>query len=285
MEEKGKIFVGPAGWSYPDWKDTVFSGTRGKVDALEFMSTYFDTIEINSTFYRVFPEGTVRAWTKRVRNDGSFLFTVKLYRGFTHDPSILTNSDRSLMVKVLEILQETGLLGAALAQFPYRFHNTKENRKYLVNLRATLPSEIPLFVEFRHRSWLHRAVEAFMRELGIGFCNIDQPQVSFSLPLTSIVTIPLGYLRCHGRNTETWFGEKSSRDSRYFYRYRREELSEIAKTALAIASRTERTFVVFNNHFKGNEVFDAMDFSEMLNTKRKHWPSWWKAISESLRKE
>lgn len=279
MEQHGtKIFVGPAGWSYPDWKETVFAGIKGRVDALEFISSYFDTIEINSTFYRIPSDHAVRSWIRRVRNDGSFLFTVKLYRGFTHDPSDLTDDDHYSMMKVLNTIQTANLLGAVLVQFPYRFHNTRENRKYLIGLRNKFP-ELPLVVEFRHRSWLGNAVEVFLKELNLGFCNIDQPQVSFSLPLTSIATTSIGYLRCHGRNKETWFGEKSTRDSRYFYRYRLEELFEISEIARAVAAKTEKTFVIFNNHFKGNEVFDAMEFSNMMKPGEKSWPSWWKIVS------
>jgi uncharacterized protein YecE (DUF72 family) len=279
-----RVFIGPAGWSYADWRNTVFSGIGGRVDALKFISSYFDAIEINSTFYRIPSRSTVESWTKRVRREGSFLFSVKLYRGFTHDPTITTYKDHHSMMEVVEVLRDKALLGAVLAQFPYRFHNTRDNRKYIAELRAKFP-DIPLVVEFRHRSWLHRAVETFLRELNLGFCNIDQPQVSFSLPLTDIVTTSVGYLRCHGRNKNTWFGEKSNRDSRYFYRYRYEELRELVDTAQSIASKAEKTFVIFNNHFKGNEVFDAMEFADMLGLGNKPWPEWWLSASKLSRED
>jgi len=283
-QHQGRIFVGPAGWSYADWRDTVFAGVKGRVDALKFMSSYFDTIEINSTFYRIPSRSTVESWTKRVRHAavrGSFLFTVKLYRGFTHDPTIVTQNDYDAMMEVFGVLQDNNLLGAVLAQFPYRFHNTHDNRKYLAELRSRFP-DLPLVVEFRHRSWLHRAVELFLKELDLGFCNIDQPQVSFSIPLTDIVTTSIGYLRCHGRNVENWFGEKSNRDSRYFYRYSYDELREIADKAQSIATRADRTFVIFNNHFKGNEVFDAMEFASMVGLGDRDWPGWWLSASKQV---
>ncbi|MGC8720602.1 MAG: DUF72 domain-containing protein, partial [Thermodesulforhabdaceae bacterium] len=263
MSQQGRILIGPAGWSYQDWKTTVFAGIKSKIDALEFISSYFDTVEINSTFYRIPSISTVKSWTRRVRQDGSFLFTLKLYRGFTHDPAIIAKNDRASMNRVCETLQAAGLLGAVLAQFPYRFHNTQENRKYLADLRSDFP-DLPMVVEFRHRSWLHRAVQSFLRDLSLGFCNIDQPEVSYSIPLTSIVTTSIGYVRCHGRNVENWFGKESTRDSRYFYRYRPEELGEIASVARKIAQETERTFVIFNNHYKGNEIFDAVSFAKIM---------------------
>lgn len=279
MSREAKIFVGPAGWSYQDWKTTVFAGLKGKIDALEFISSHFSSIEINSTFYRIPSGSNVKSWIKRVPQDGSFLFTVKLYRGFSHDPASLGSDDRTAMINVCEKLHEAGLLGAVLTQFPYRFHNTQENRKYLADLRAAF-SELPMVVEFRHKSWLHQAVQSFLKELNLGFCNIDQPQVSFSIPLTSIVTTPIGYLRCHGRNSEHWFGKESSRDLRYFYRYRPDELKEIAQVAKKIAQETERTFVIFNNHYMGNEIFDAVQFVKIMGLGEKQWPQWWIIESE-----
>ena len=91
-----------------------------------------------------------------------------------------------------------GKLGVLLAQFPYSFHNTEENRAYLVQLKAALP-EFPLAVEVRHRSWQQRAVREFLEAAGLDFCNIDQPMVSYPMGATRWVTGTRGYLRCHGR--------------------------------------------------------------------------------------
>ncbi len=270
-----RIYIGPAGWSYPDWKTTVLREVKPPLDPLTFMSTLFNVVEINNTFYRIPSLRAVDTWIHKIHHNKAFLFTVKLYRPITHDPTAFTSRDRRAVEESLERLQKADRLGAVLAQFPYRFHNTKTNRQYLVHLRSIFP-EIPLVVEFRHRSWLQRAVTAFLAEIGLSFCNIDQPQVSFSLPLTEIVTLPtVSYLRCHGRNAAHWFGPESNRDTRYHYRYKEGELRELAAIVNALADRTEKLFVIFNNHYMGNEVFDAMTLAHMLGLAKNAWPPWW----------
>ena len=71
-------------------------------------------------------------------------------------------------------LLSAGRLGVLLAQFPYSFHNTEENRAYLVKLTEVFGA-FPLAVEVRHRSWQQRAVREFLSKIGVDFCNIDQP--------------------------------------------------------------------------------------------------------------
>lgn len=269
-----QIYVGPAGWSYPDWKNTVFpSNISQNFDPIRFLSKYFDIVEINTTFYRIPPVKNIINWIKRVEDRYRFLFTVKAYRGFSHEPGSLTRDDISAFNACIAQLEQKGRLGAVLVQFPYRFHQNFENRKYIIKIRQDL-TQWPLIFEFRHRSWFHPAILEFLRELNIGFCAIDQPAVSASVPLVAKTTSSIGYVRCHGRNREHWFDPEGNRDMRYNYHYKKEELEEIANIAMTMISSIERLFVVFNNHFKGNEVFDAAHFTELIKGKRL-WPKWW----------
>lgn len=275
MEKTCRIFIGPAGWSYPDWKKSVYPpNLPSNFDPLVFICRYFDTLEINVTFYRIPSEKTVAGWCSKVQDRPEFLFTVKAYRGFSHEPDSLSQKDIKAFNTILDYLSRRERLGAVLVQFPYRFHQTYENRKHLVRLKQLL-HEWPIVAEFRHRSWLNRAVQDFLSELKIGFCTVDQPNISASLPLVPTVTSPTGYIRCHGRNRENWFGPSSDRDSRYHYRYSKEEIFQIVEVAKEIATRTEQLFVIFNNHFQGNEVFDAAYFSEIMGISRS-WPQWWR---------
>ena len=71
-------------------------------------------------------------------------------------------------------------LGAILMQFPISFQNTPDNRQHVVQLQRKF-SEYPLVIEVRHRSWADESVLDFLSELGIGFCNIDQPLLGKAL--------------------------------------------------------------------------------------------------------
>ncbi|MHC4645468.1 MAG: DUF72 domain-containing protein, partial [Planctomycetota bacterium] len=77
------IYIGIAGWSYPDWNGIVY--TKAKIDQLEYVSRFVDCIEINSTFYRPPFEKTTRSWLQRTSKRPGFFFTAKLHRDFTHE--------------------------------------------------------------------------------------------------------------------------------------------------------------------------------------------------------
>jgi uncharacterized protein YecE (DUF72 family) len=150
-----------------------------------------------------------------------------------------------------------------LLQFPYRFHHTDDNRTHLRRL-AEVFRAYPLVLEVRHRSWDRPEVYAFLAELGMGFCNVDQPQVSYSLGLTEHVTSSVGYLRLHGRNAAAWFAEDSDAAARYDYRYMAEELAALVGVAEAISARARETYLITNNHFRGQAALNALELRHQL---------------------
>jgi uncharacterized protein YecE (DUF72 family) len=150
-----------------------------------------------------------------------------------------------------------------LAQFPYSFHNTEENRAYLVDLKRRF-EEFPVAVEVRHRSWQQGAVREFLTEIGVDFCNIDQPQVSYSLGRTAWATGPLGYLRAHGRHREKWFEFGDDREARYDYLYGPEELADLAVRVRELLERAPEVYVIFNNHPRGQAVANALEIAHLL---------------------
>ena len=255
--------IGLAGWSYPDWKGRVYPAKppRG-FDPLAYLAGYFDTIEINSTFYRIPTVKTIRDWASRVAGNPGFKFTAKLPQAFTHirQPNA---QDEAALKAALAPLHEAGRLGALLLQFPYAFHHTPANRAYLHQLVQRF-RDYPLVLEVRHRSWDVPSVYEFLRESGVGFCNIDQPQVSYSLGLTQQVTSAIGYLRLHGRNTATWFQDNANRDARYDYLYSAPELEEITEALLHIAAQARDVYLIANNHFRGQAALNALDVRHRL---------------------
>jgi uncharacterized protein YecE (DUF72 family) len=149
-------------------------------------------------------------------------------------------------------------LGALLLQFPYRFHDTQDNRQWLQHLSEVF-QDYHLVLEVRHRSWDRPKVYEWLVELGMGFCNVDQPQVSYSLGLTARVTSAVGYLRLHGRNAAAWFPEDSNAAERYNYRYAREELEALQEITEALSRRAQETYLITNNHFRGQAAFNALE--------------------------
>jgi uncharacterized protein YecE (DUF72 family) len=258
QETSHRIRIGPAGWSYPDWEGQVYPKPKPRgFDPLGYLAQYFETIEINSTFYRIPSPTMTKQWAQRVAEHPDFRFTAKLWQGFTHEGQAST-IDEAAFREAMAPLHEAEKLGAVLLQFPYRFHHTPENRAYLQRLADAFRA-YPLVLEIRHRSWDRPPLYDFLRELGLGFCNIDQPQVSYSIGLTRVVTSPIGYLRLHGRNAAAWFAEDSRRDRRYDYRYTDEELDELVDVAQVIAQRARDTYLITNNHFRGQAALNALE--------------------------
>jgi len=255
------IRIGPAGWSYRDWAGVVYPAGAGRdFDRLSYLAEYFDTIEINVTFYR-FPEARIcRQWAARTGNNPGFRFTAKLHRNFTHDWSSAGPDDPADYKRGIEPLREADRLGAILAQFPYSFHYTADNRRYLGRLAERF-SEYRLVIEVRHRSWDRPDVFQFLRDHGLGYCAIDQPRVSRSiLPLNS-VTSPVGYVRLHGRNVRDWFRRSAGRDERYNYLYSPAEIEEWRDRIDRTAPRAEEFYVIANNHFRGQAACNALQLA------------------------
>jgi uncharacterized protein YecE (DUF72 family) len=263
----GRILVGPAGWSYRDWEGQVYPKPKPRgFDPLRYLAQYFDTIEINSTFYRVPEPKATRQWVDRVTDHAAFRFTAKLWQGFTHEGQASTQ-DEAAFRRAMDPLHEAGRLGAVLLQFPYRFHHTQGNRQRVRHLAEAFQA-YPLVLEVRHRSWDQPEVYAFLSELGVGFCNIDQPQVSYSIGLTDHVTSPVGYLRLHGRNAAAWFAEGGESIERYNYRYASGELEALQEITESLSRRARETYLITNNHFRGQAAFNALELRARLRRAR-----------------
>ena len=159
-----QVRIGPAGWSYDDWKGIVYPrGAGSKFDPLQYLANYFDTIEINNTFYRPPSPSASRSWARRVSHNDRFKFSAKLYQRFTHEGGAATAEDEKSYRAGIDPLAEEGKLGAILIQFPWSFKNTDEDRMHLNKLINRF-SDYPLVVELRHASWNQPEVYEWLQE-------------------------------------------------------------------------------------------------------------------------
>jgi uncharacterized protein YecE (DUF72 family) len=262
----GRVRIGPAGWSYPDWFGYVYPSPRPKAfHEATYLAEFFDTIEINTTFYHPLRQEHAASWIERVANNPAFLFTAKLWQKFTHDPSATDEDERAVRAG-FDILRKAEKLGAVLLQFPFSFHHSKETVSYLVALLKRF-ADYPLVVEVRHASWQSNEALALLRERHTGFCNIDQPIIGRSLEPSSESTSPVGYVRLHGRRYDTWFSDDpaSPAHERYNYLYSVEELDPWVSRIRHVLKHSPNTFVVTNNHFQGKAVVNALQLISILN--------------------
>ena len=262
-QAKGCVRVGPAGWSYDDWKGIVYPPHMPKsLHPLSLLSEWFDAVEVNSTFYRPPDAKYCASWIKKTAANPRFRFTVKLWERFTHKRETEPSQDEvRTFIDGIDPLAKEGRLGAILIQFPWSFKRTPENRAWLARI-IDMFSAYPLAVEIRHASWDRPEVFHAFTERGVAFCNIDQPIFSDSIKPTDHVTARVGYVRLHGRNHDDWFREDAGRDDRYNYLYSEAELKPWIEKIEQIRNQAEEVYCITNNHYRGQAVVNAFEIQD-----------------------
>jgi uncharacterized protein YecE (DUF72 family) len=262
---KAEIRVGPAGWSYADWNGIVYPAHRPRdFHEANYLAGFFDTIEINTSFYQPLRPQFATQWLARVAANPRFVFTAKLWQKFTHEGGTTAQDVQAVCVG-FDPLHQAGKLGAVLLQFPFSFHHSPEN---LARLEQILDSfrDYPLVVEVRHASWSQKEFYELLHQRGVGFCNIDQPVIGRSIQPSERATSPVGYIRLHGRRYDTWFTDDPTAppEERYNYLYSQAELEPWAERIRHVAEHTRTTFVVTNNHYQGKAIVNALQLIHLL---------------------
>jgi len=258
---KVDVRVGTSGYSFDDWRGRFYPETTGKRNMLDYYVTQFRTVEINSTYYRI-PHPAVMANIVKKVPDG-FDFMVKVPQSFTHRRTEL-DSDLAMYLETLLPMAETGKLAGLLAQFPYSFKFSNDGLDYLTTLRQALAS-YPLFVEFRHNSWVNRSMYDRLRSDRIGYVCVDEPELPGLLKPDIFGTTGTAYIRLHGRNAQQWW---VGGPLRYDYSYTDDELrqwkAKIDK--LTAKKQISSVYVYFNNCHLGQAAANAIDFDAMLHS-------------------
>jgi uncharacterized protein YecE (DUF72 family) len=269
------LYCGPSGWSYPHWNGVVYPRLKPRgFHALEDLSTYFDAVEINTSFYQSIKPELASLWVKKVEHNLKFLFTVKLGRRFTHERS-LSPPEIAHFKEGLWPFHRARKLGCVLMQFPWTFRYTEENRTFLIALRRAF-HEFPLVAEMRHSSWMHEEALGTLIDYRIGFANIDQAPYTKAMPPASLLTSRIGYVRLHGRNPQHWereFGRPARATAAHDYLYSPAELEEWKKRVEQIQQHAATTFVFANNDAAGKSVVNALQFAQILGDDRRRAPA------------
>jgi uncharacterized protein YecE (DUF72 family) len=264
----GRIYIGIAGWSYPDWKGIVYTDT--KQDQLKFISGLVDCVEINSTFYRPPDEKNVNSWLAKTVDKKDFFFTAKLHRDITHEGKLEAETIKQFHDGFAPMLS-ANKLKTLLAQFKYDFDDTNQNRSRLSEITEAFGGAFNIAVEVRHKSWQMPDTLKFLKSLGVSVCNLDYPigPMSFDMQLCRIGAA--GYFRMHGRNAEKWF-TKSTRDETYNYYYSEKELAQIKHRIDEIAKAFRTLTVITNNHYRGAELANALELKCLLTGEKQFVP-------------
>jgi len=271
MTYQAKLYIGTSGWSYPKGEGTWigYFYPKGKINELEYYSQFFNTVEVNSSFYRPpNPEYTYN-WARRVPED--FLFTVKLWQKFTHPKmyeeatgreAVISQQDVDVFNRSIEPLVRYDKLGSLLAQFPPSFKNEGHGQQVLAAV-IRIFGEYRLAVELRHRSWSDDPnIARLLKENNVAWVHIDEPKFKSSIAEELPTTSDMAYFRFHGRNAEMWWAGDSA--TRYKYLYSPGEITELSERVKSAAQETRLLFALFNNHWRGYAPRNAVDMMNSL---------------------
>ncbi|MCJ2520382.1 MAG: DUF72 domain-containing protein [Candidatus Thermoplasmatota archaeon] len=243
----GDIRLGCSGWDYEEWIGPFYkSRARSKLSSY---GRVFETVEINSTFYRPPTEGMVLGWS-RYSPEG-FLFAAKVPQTVTHDRLLKVESgaDEHLesFCQLMRPLLDSGKLGVLLLQLPPRLRFSEERTRRFFE---TIPLEYRFAIEFRNESWMCPEAFDLLREYKVAYTVVDEPL----LPPDVHITSTIAYIRWHGHGTDPW----------YNYRYGREDLESWVPRLKDMADGSSTVYGYFNNHFHGYAPENCLEVLEML---------------------
>ena len=237
------VRIGCSGWMYDDWRGRLYRQGQPKRRWLELYAQQFDTVEVNSTFYRLARRDAVAEWVKQTPQ--SFAFAVKASRYLTHVKRLVDIGEGiERFYEPIEPLIDGRRLGPVLWQLPENFHRDDTR---LHGWLASLPPGLHT-IEFRHESWFVPEVMTALREHGVALTIGDHPKRPFQ---SLEATADWRFVRFH-------YGARG-RDGNY-------SATELSQWARRIARwrRSETVFAYFNNDWRGFAPANAKALLKLL---------------------
>ena len=273
-------------------------GVRSGEARLRHYAQRFDTVEANTTYYRLPDAELVGNWAERT--PVGFTMHVKAFGLMTRHPvkvDVIPEDLRDEMPvdergrvdrpsrelrgeifrrfsRALEPLRSTSKLGGILLQFPPYVVLKPASLEYIEWAQEQLPGD-ELLVEFRHRSWLDEEGRAqtlaFLESRGLSYVVVDAPKTEAKnlVPTVEARTSPTAYIRFHGRNASTWNKRTGSAAERFDHLYTREELREWVEPLRELALDAESVYAMFNNNGRSptppdlDELLAGIDATEV----------------------
>jgi len=250
-KNKSNILIGTSGYSYKDWLGNFYPQFCPQADFLRFYSSVFNTVEIDSTYYRVPSVDTVKKW-KTITPD-KFIFTAKFPSSVTHEGDIDSRLKNARgFIDTMRHLDHK--LGPLLMQFPYGF-KPEENWETMNRLIENIPEKTEIALEVRNRKWLKPEFYKLLKSKNISLVRVDHPW----MPKQYDSTGDFMYIRLLGDR------KKIPNDFSYI-RDNREEDLKWWQTIIEEFSRDKgEVYTYFNNHYTGHSPTSAIKLLELIN--------------------
>ena len=250
----GRIHLGTQGWNYDAWVGPFYPDGSRAGDFLTLYARAFDTVEVDSTFYAIPPEKTVRGWAERT--PANFKFALKLPQEITHERRLRDSAD--LVALFLERAHALGTkLGPILIQLGPDFAPTEADA--LTKFLDTLPRDVQFAVEFRQKGWITSDVLRMLRDRGVACALTDARWIprKTMLQLAEQPTADFAYLRWMGPNREIVDYSRIQHD-------RTGELEEWSEAILMLIQKVTAVYGYVNNHFAGHSPFSTRQLQRLI---------------------
>lgn len=238
-----KLHIGCSGFNYPHWRGSFYSEGMPQRLWLAHYASFFASLELNVTFYRLPKPSTFVKW--QLETPPGFLFALKGSRFITHIKR-LRDPEEPLERFFAAAMELKGKLGAVLWQLPPGFRADSQRLRLFLKLLENYPVRNTL--EFREESWLGDEAVSLCREHNIAICMADWPRFHDELPLTADFV----YIRRHGRGGD------------YATGYSHEELVLDAERIRGYLEGGRDVFIYFNNDALGYAPKNASLLRELL---------------------
>jgi uncharacterized protein YecE (DUF72 family) len=246
-----RAYVGTSGWNYKHWREAIYPRGLPQKRWLEQAAGTFDTVEVNTSFYRIPKRETVDAW--QAGTPSGFVFALKLWRGITHYRKLRNAGD--LTERFLESVEALPVSRRAplLIQLPpNQGKDLPKLEEYVREYRALAPTRWDIAVEFRNAGWLQPDVYHALDRLRVALCLHDMAgKGDTGTPNDA----PFVYIRRHG-----------SAEGRYAGSYSPEALARDAARAAAWVREGRRVYVYFNNDIGGYAWWNAKDLRSAISS-------------------
>ena len=246
----GRTHIGTSGWSYKHWRGPVYPATLRQSDWLAFLMSHLDTVEVNSSFYRLPRPGMIARWNEFARP--GFEFALKMWRGITHY-SKLKNASQNVakFLDVAEVLKPS-IRGPMLIQLPpNQSADIEKLAAFLDEWKGTADSRWRLAIEFRHDSWLNPKTLAVLDRHRAAICLHDMGGKGAISELNR--QAPFVYIRRHGPG-----------EARYSGSYSAQHLEADASRIREWISSGRDVYVYFNNDIGGHAFYNALELKKLL---------------------
>lgn len=247
-----ELYIGTSGWHYNDWTRLFYPSSITGYRELTFHAQHFNTVENNSSFYRIASENTYKTWNRMT--PAHYKFSIKLNKFITHTHRLELTDEvverTQFILRTTQVLD--GKLGAILIQLPasfkYDLARVKKFLDFFVTEVRALPHPFDIAIEFRNKYWFTEELFALLKRYNVALVAGQ----SSRWPEVRRITANVAYIRMHG-------------PGRLFASsYSKKQLQELAGYITNLPPSVVRVYVYFNNDFHGYALRNARDLAGLL---------------------